>query len=110
MTCTNDVGGTLEMSRLGPMSLPFGNALQRHGATSAGREGSPVKQFKDLNACIADLSALRARSDIGPDQKKDVEAAIEQLRRLRRKPDAKTPYVYSCIREIAERLIKAFMK
>lgn len=82
----------------------------QHGATGAGGEGSPVKQFKELNACIAQLRALQAGDDIGPEQKKDVEAAIERLRRLRRKPDAKMPYVYHCIRDIADRLIKAFMK
>jgi hypothetical protein len=69
-----------------------------------------VKQFKDLNACIADLKALQAGSDIGPDQKKDVEAAIDELRRLRRKPDAKMTDVYRCVRDIAARLIKAFLK
>ena len=92
------------------MSLPFGNALLRHGANRAGREGKPVRQFKDLNACIAELQTLHAGSDIGPEQKKNVEAAIEQLRRLRRKPDAKMPDVYRCVRDVASRLIKAFLK
>lgn len=103
---------TLEMSRLGPMSLPFGNALLQHGAPvfSAGREGRPMQKFKDINACIADLHAVHARSDIGPEQKKNVEAAIEQLKRLRRKPHAKTVDVYRCVREIAARLLKAFVK
>jgi DNA repair ATPase RecN len=82
----------------------------RHGATCAGREGSPVKQFKDLNACIAQLQALCAGSDIKPEQKKNVEAAIERLRRLRRKPDAKMIDVYSSVREIADRLISAFLR
>ena len=103
---------TLEMSRLGLMSLPFGNALQLHGAQapSAGREARPMKQFKDLNACIADLETLRAGSDIGPEQKRNVEAAIEQLRRLRRKPHPKSAEVYRCVREVASRLIMAFLK
>jgi len=69
-----------------------------------------MKQFKDVNACIAELQALHARSDIGPEQKKDVEAAIEHLRRLRRKPNASMPDVFRCVREVASRLIKAFMK
>ena len=101
---------TLEMSRLGLMSLPFGNALLQHGATSAGREGRPMRQFKDLNACIGDLEALRAGSDIGPEQKRNVEAAIEQLRRLRRKPNPKPVEVYRCIREVASQLVMAFLK
>lgn len=69
-----------------------------------------MQKFKDINACIADLEAVQARSDIGPEQKKNVEAAIEQLRRLRRKPHAKTSDVFRCVREIAERLLKAFLK
>lgn len=69
-----------------------------------------MQKFKDINACIADLHAVHARSDIGPEQKKNVEAAIEQLKRLRRKPHAKTVDVYRCVREIAARLLKAFVK
>lgn len=60
-----------------------------------------MKKFKNLNASIADLKALCAGSD---------EAAIEQLRRLRRKPHAKTVEVYRCVREVARLLIMAFMK
>lgn len=69
-----------------------------------------MKQYKDLNACIASLQALQAGSDIGPEQKKNVEAAIEELRQLRRKPHARPPDVYHCVREVANRLIKAFLK
>jgi len=69
-----------------------------------------VKQFKDLNACIAQLQALCAGSDIKPEQKKNVEAAIERLRRLRRKPDARMADVYASVREIADRLISAFLR
>ncbi len=69
-----------------------------------------MKQFKDINACIADLQAVRARSDIGPEQRKNVEEAIEQLRHLRRKPHAKTVEVYRCVRTIAKRLLEAFLK
>jgi hypothetical protein len=95
------------ISRLGLMSLPFGDALQPHGAKPERRR--PVRQFKDLRVCIARLQALLTRSDIGPEQRKYVEAAIEQLRRLRRKADAKGPEVYKCVREIAENLVAAFM-
>lgn len=100
------------MSRLGLMSLPFGNALLRHGALvpSAERGERPMQQFKDLNACIAELRAVQARSDIKPEQRKNVEAAVEELKRLRRKPHAKTADVYRCVREIAGRLLEAFLK
>jgi DNA repair ATPase RecN len=69
-----------------------------------------MKQFKDVNACIAQLRAVHARSDIGPEQKKSVEAAIEQLKRLRRKPHAKTVDVYRSVRKVAERLLEAFLR
>jgi len=69
-----------------------------------------MKQFKDVNACIAELQALRARSDIEPGQKKDVETAIEHLKRLRRKPDATMIDVYRCVRGVTEGLVKAFKK
>ena len=69
-----------------------------------------MKKFKDLNACIAELNALRAGSDIRLEQKRNVEAAIEQLRRLRRKPHPESAEVYRCVREVASRLIMAFLK
>jgi hypothetical protein len=69
-----------------------------------------VKQFKELNACTAALKALLAGNDIRPEQRRDVEAAIEELRRLRRKRDASQSEVYGCVRRITERLIKAFFK
>jgi len=98
------------MSRLGSMSLLFGNALSRHGANCVEKEEKPVQQFKDINACIAQLKALCAGSDIRPEQKKHVEAAIERARRLRRKPDAKMTDVYRCVRDIADLLIEAFLR
>jgi hypothetical protein len=66
-----------------------------------------MKQFKELNACIADLKALLAGNDIGPGQRQDVEAAIEELKRLRRKPDSDH---FRCVRRVAERLISAFFR
>jgi hypothetical protein len=67
-----------------------------------------VKQFKELNANIAALREVQAGSSIRPEQKQDVEAAIEQLRRLRRKPDATMPEIYRCVRRITEKLVSAF--
>lgn len=67
-----------------------------------------MKQFSELNASIAALRALLAGGDMRPEQRKNVEAAIEQLKRLRRKPDAKMPDVYRCVRQVTERLVSAF--
>ena len=68
-----------------------------------------MKDFKDLYASIASLRAVLARGDIDQEQKQNVEQAIEQLKRLRRKPHRKLTEVYRCVREITERLIRAFM-
>jgi hypothetical protein len=77
-------------------------------ATRAGKEGTLVKQYKELNASIAALRALLAGSDIRSDQRKDVEEAIREAQRLRRKPHATRPDVYRCVRRIVDRLINAF--
>jgi hypothetical protein len=67
-----------------------------------------MQQFKELNACIASLKALLAGNDIRPEQRRDVEAAIEELKYLRRKRNADGPDVYACVRRVAENLVSAF--
>ena len=70
----------------------------------------PVRQFKELNACIAGLSAVLAGGDVRPEQRKDVKAAIEQLKSLRRTPDVRRDKIHRCVRDVVERLIRAFVK
>jgi hypothetical protein len=67
-----------------------------------------MQQFKALNASIASLQALLDGSDIRPEQRKHVEEAIKELRRLRRRPNARMSDHYSCIRQVTERLVSAF--
>jgi hypothetical protein len=94
---------------LGLMSLLSGNALVRHGAVPrAGKENRLVQQFKELKVSIASLKALLAGGDITPEQRKHVEKAIEQLKRLRRKADATKPEIYRCVRQITDELVSAF--
>lgn len=69
-----------------------------------------MKHFKELNACIADLEAVLGRGNIESQQKKDVEAAIEEVRRIRRKPTLSRPEAFRAVREITARLIRAFFK
>jgi hypothetical protein len=57
---------------------------------------------------IASLHALLAGGDIKPEQRRHVEKAIEHLKRLRRKTDAKRPEIYSCVRRITDELVSAF--
>jgi hypothetical protein len=69
-----------------------------------------MKQFKDVNAVIAELEGLAARDDVGPDQKKHVEKAIKALRQLRRKPHLAQSDIFACVREVADRILSAFGK
>lgn len=69
-----------------------------------------MKKFKDLNACIADLEAILSRNDIKSQQKQDVEATIEEVKRIRRKPTLSRPEAFRVVRQITERLIRAFLK
>ena len=69
-----------------------------------------MKHFRDLEAIIAQLRALVAGGNVGPDQKKHVEVALDELRRLRRKPHFTQADVYKCVRRVAESLLKAFFK
>jgi hypothetical protein len=69
-----------------------------------------MARFKDINECIALLRALHSRSDIEPKQRKYVEAAITEARRLRRKRTADGKEAHHCVRGITENLLKAFVK
>jgi DNA repair ATPase RecN len=67
-----------------------------------------MKQFRELNASIAALRALLAGSDIRPEQRKHVEEAVQQLRRLRRKTNPRMSDIYRCVRRVTDRLVSAF--
>jgi hypothetical protein len=90
----------------GPTSLLVGKryAARRY---SADKEGT-VNKSKDLSAITAQLRALIARDDVGPDQKKHVEVALNEIKRLRRRPHVTQRDVYFCVRRVAESLLNAF--
>lgn len=69
-----------------------------------------MKQFKDLNASIALLRALLAADDVEPEQKKEVERALGEVRKLRRKPQLTQADVFSCVRNVTESLVRAFLR
>jgi hypothetical protein len=69
-----------------------------------------MQKNKDANATIAQLEALVARSDVDPDQKKHVGVALDELRRLRRKPKFTQEQIFHCVRRVAESLLNAFRK
>jgi len=69
-----------------------------------------MKGSKDLNAIMDKLLPLIARNDVEPQQKKSVEAAIEHLRRFRRKHCPTRAETFRCVREVAEELLRAFVR
>lgn len=97
--------GSLEL-----MSLLNGNCARRHGATSAVQEHTIMKKDRDLNAVQSDLQGCCRRGDIDPEQQKDVEAAIEVIKRIRRKSQLSRAEAHAAIREIASKLVQAFLR
>jgi hypothetical protein len=67
-----------------------------------------MKASKDLRAITAELTALVARGDVDPEQKKHVNAALEELRRYRRKRNPTRADIFACVRSVAESLLNAF--
>jgi len=68
-----------------------------------------MKKVRDLQAVFAQLRALAARSDIEPRQKQLVEQAIETLKRFRRIKNPDKAEIFRCVREVAEKLLEAFL-
>jgi DNA repair ATPase RecN len=69
-----------------------------------------MKHFKDIAVCIAELEALYAGNDIEPEQKKYVETAIREVKKLRRTHGSNPAEVYRSVRRIAGSLLNAFLK
>jgi len=67
-----------------------------------------ARKVKDLDACIAELQAVQRRGELDPEQVKYIEAAIEGLRMLRRKPHLEQRDVAAAVRKIAKNILKAF--
>jgi hypothetical protein len=68
-----------------------------------------MRKLKELSACIALFQAVHARNEVGPEQKKHLEYAINELRELRRRPHAKHYQVHGRVRKVVEALAKAFL-
>jgi signal recognition particle GTPase len=69
-----------------------------------------LKHQRDLSACIAKLEAVLARNEVGPEQGKYVNYAINELRELRRKPQTKPHKIHEVVRDAVEALAKAFLE
>jgi hypothetical protein len=68
-----------------------------------------MRKQKDLKACIILLQELQGRGSIEPQQKKAVEYAIDEIKRMRRKSNPKQNEIHESIRCIVETLISAFI-
>ena len=68
-----------------------------------------MRKQKDLKACILLLQELQTRGSVEPQQKKAVEYAIDEIKRIRRRPNPKQSEIHESIRMIVEALISAFI-
>lgn len=69
-----------------------------------------MRQYKELNACIAHLQAVLAGNDVGPEQRKEIKRAMEQIRKVRRIAHPSQREVFRAVREITDALLRAFLK
>jgi hypothetical protein len=69
-----------------------------------------MRKSKDLNACIALLKAVQSGNDVTPEQKEAIEEVIGEVKRIRRKPNPKRQEIHESVRNIAENLVRAFIR
>jgi hypothetical protein len=80
-----------------------------HYASSVRKE-QQMRKIKELTVCIAQLEAVLTGNDVRPEQRKDVQRAIERMKQLRRIPHPTQREVLRAVREITEALLSAFQK
>jgi hypothetical protein len=68
-----------------------------------------ARKVKDLNACIVRLQAVKSRGELDPEHRKCIEAAITELKWLRRKPHPTQQEAAETVRKVAEHLLNAFI-
>jgi len=67
-----------------------------------------MKKQKDLNACISLLEGVQGRGSVTPEKKQAVGYAIDELKRVRRKPNLQQHELHESIRKLVENLVRAF--
>jgi hypothetical protein len=67
-----------------------------------------MRKQKDLNTCISLLEELQGRGSVDPEQRQAVGYAIDELKRVRRKPELKRHELHDSIRKLVENLVRAF--
>ena len=73
--------------------------------------GKEVKMHRsrDLSACISLLEDLQRRGSVNSEKKRAIGNVIDELKRIRRKPDLQRHEQNEAIRSIVEELARAFM-
>lgn len=67
-----------------------------------------MKKQKDLNACISLLKDLQARGGVDPEKATAVGYAVDELEKIRRKPNLKRHELHESVRRLVEKLVQAF--
>jgi hypothetical protein len=74
------------------------------------KEPAYMKRNKDVQFCIEVLNSMLNRGGFGPEQKSGLEAALGELKQLRRNANPRKQDVYRAVRKVAEVLLKNFTK
>jgi hypothetical protein len=67
-------------------------------------------QDKNLKFCMDQLRSLQNRDGLEPEQRSELEKAMEVLKRLWRKPNPSRKDVYAAVRLVAEAILTTFTK
>ncbi|MGB8063361.1 MAG: hypothetical protein WCF26_15825 [Candidatus Sulfotelmatobacter sp.] len=65
---------------------------------------------KNLKFCMEQLQSLQNRNGLEPEQRSELEKAMEELRRLWRKPNPSRRKLYRVVRQVAEAILTTFKK
>lgn len=69
-----------------------------------------MKRNKDVQFCIEVLNSMLNRSGLGPEQSSGLEAALVELKGLRRNANPGKQDVYRVVRRVTEVLFKNFTR
>jgi len=67
-----------------------------------------MRKNRDLNACISSLEDLQRGGSVDSEQRKSVERVVDELKRIRRRPNLQRTEQHESIRKIVEELLRAF--
>ena len=68
-----------------------------------------MRKIRDLNVCISLLRDMQRGDDVGQKLKQAADKAIDEIKKIQRKPNLKRQELYKSVRIIAESLVNAFV-